>query len=125
MKLLPILFFIGLAACCVQKEQANKNSDDGFAQSDLPACIDSLLKNFENEDVQNPPRKIISYRYQNKTVYYVPAICCDFFSDLYDANCKLIAHPDGGITGKGDGSLPDFHSMKKEEKILWHDKRKQ
>ena len=29
--------------------------------------------------------------------------CCDQFSDLLDAEGNLIGHPDGGITGRGDG----------------------
>ena len=29
--------------------------------------------------------------------------CCDQFSDLLDSEGNLIGHPDGGITGRGDG----------------------
>ena len=71
----------------------------------------------------NPPRKIYSYLYKDSLVYYVTAPCCDFFSDLYNTNCELIAHPDGGITGKGDGRLSDFHALKTAEKLLWEDDR--
>jgi hypothetical protein len=77
------------------------------------------------EPVTNPPSKIYSYIFNSKTVYYVPAVCCDNFSDLYDDSCKIIAHPDGGFTGKGDRKLPTFHEEKKNEKLIWEDKRKQ
>jgi len=90
----------------------------------VPGCIDKLIETFKAEDVQNPPRKIFSYTYKDKTVYYVPAICCDFFSDLYDSNCNLIGHPDGGFTGKGDGKITDFEKEKKDEKLVWADPRK-
>ena len=94
----------------------------------LPAgtspCVLKLIKTFSEEAVQNPPRKIIQYNYKGQKVYYVPAICCDFFSDLYDSNCKLIGHPDGGLTGKGDGKLPDFATAATNKKLVWEDQRK-
>jgi len=92
--------------------------------SNAPKCILDLIKAFKEEDVQNPPRKMYSYTYKGSTVYYVTPPCCDFFSDLYDENCKLIAHPDGGITGKGDGRLKDFSELKSNEKLVWEDSRK-
>jgi len=57
-------------------------------------------------------------------VFYVPALCCDFYSDLYDMDCNLIGHPDGGYTGRGDGSFPDFTERRKDEKLIWADERK-
>ena len=87
-------------------------------------CIKKLIGQFMREDVQNPPRKIYSYTYEGKTVYYVTPPCCDFFSDLYDSDCKIIAHPDGGITGRGDGRAKDFVKSRKNEKLVWEDSRK-
>jgi len=89
----------------------------------IPAFVQKLIKQYKEEEKQNPPRAIYSYTYQKKTVYYVPAICCDFFSDLYDSSGKLIAHPDGGFTGKGDGKAADFADTRSNEKLLWKDNR--
>ena len=89
-----------------------------------PECINKLIESFKAEDVQNPPRKVYSYLYKGKTVYYVPAICCDFFSDVYDSSCNLLGHPDGGFTGKGDGTMTDFEKEKSNEKLVWADPRK-
>lgn len=103
-----------------------KNATDNKAGSDvanLPACLQKLVKGFLEEEVQNPPRKIYSYTYNGGLVYYVTPPCCDFFSDLYDAQCKLIAHPDGGITGRGDGRAKDFAQTKSNEKLVWEDVR--
>jgi hypothetical protein len=90
-----------------------------------PACVQQLISQMKAEPVQNPPASIYSYTWHKTTVYYVPAKCCDFFSDLYDSTCKIIAHPDGGITGKGDGKAPDFFDTRTNEKLLWKDTRKQ
>lgn len=89
-----------------------------------PPCVLNLIKTFSEEAAQNPPRKIIRYDYKGQKVYYVPAVCCDFFSDVYDSNCNLIGHPDGGFTGKGDGKIPDFETAATNETLVWEDKRK-
>jgi hypothetical protein len=90
----------------------------------IPVCVNQLIEKFTAEEKQNPPRKIYRFTYQGKTVYYVTAPCCDFFSDLYDSDCQLMGHPDGGITGRGDGKLPDFEKEKSHEKLIWEDQRK-
>ena len=45
------------------------------------------------------------------------------FSDLYDADGNLLGHPDGGITGQGDGKLPDFQEERSDEQVVWADDR--
>ena len=89
----------------------------------LPICVKVLIEKMKSEAVTNPPRKIYSYVYLGKKVFYVPAVCCDNFSDLYNDSCRLMGHPDGGITGRGDGKIKDFGTAK-EEKLLWADTRK-
>ena len=89
----------------------------------LPVCVKVLIEKMKSEPVTNPPRKIYSYKYLGKKVFYVPAICCDFFSDLYNDSCRLMGHPDGGFTGKGDGSIKNFNTAT-DEKLLWADSRK-
>lgn len=102
----------------------NESSNDKENIKGLPSCMVKLIAKFKQEDVQNPPRKIFSYTYYGATVYYVSPPCCDFFSDLYDSNCKIIAHPDGGITGRGDGRAKDFVKLRTNEKLVWEDLRK-
>lgn len=90
----------------------------------VPDCVKGMINGFLKEEKQNPPRKIYSYTYRGNTVYYVTPPCCDFYSDLYNNACQLLGHPDGGITGKGDGKMTDFHTAKTNEKLIWEDKRK-
>ena len=89
----------------------------------LPVCVKVLIEKMKSEAVSNPPRKIFSYIYLGKKVFYVPAFCCDNFSDLYNDSCRLMGHPDGGITGRGDGKIKHFNTAT-EEKLLWADSRK-
>lgn len=121
-----ILLVIG-ASCQSSKKNVQRadenNGLDSSAKTNTPACIDSMIRVYKKEEVTNPPRKIYSYTYRNQTVYFVPAQCCDFFSELYDSNCRLIGHPDGGFTGKGDGSMTDFFDTRKNERLIWQDER--
>jgi hypothetical protein len=137
MKAIALIFIVTMFGCkcsktantkentsteTVNKAVANKTASDSLAS--LPICIKALIEKMKSDSVTNPPSKIYSYTFDNKTVYYVPGVCCDNFSDLYDDSCKIIAHPDGGFTGQGDRKLPKFHDEKKDEKIIWQDKRK-
>jgi len=102
------------------QEQATSRGND----QSLPTCIQKMIEQYRTEEKQNPPRQIYSYLYKGKTVYYVTPPCCDFFSDLYDSSCVLIGHPDGGFTGKGDGTINDFKDSRTNEKLIWKDERK-
>jgi hypothetical protein len=100
-----------------------ENSQDSMVMRE-PACIRDMIQKFKAEEKQNPARSVFRYTYKEKTVYYVPAICCDFFSDLYDDKCNLIAHPDGGFTGRGDGKAEDFKDKRSDGQLIWQDERK-
>lgn len=137
MKQLILIFSVAAISCCSTKSTTPAAVNDSTVNSNtnsekqtdssvaaVPECINKMIAQFKAEEKQNPPRKIYQYTYREKTVYYVPALCCDFFSDLYDDSCKVIGHPDGGFTGKGDGSMTDFHTARTNEKLVWADERK-
>ncbi len=88
-----------------------------------PAWVDSLVAVYSAAPVGNPPQSIWQYTYNGATVYFVPAQCCDQYSDLYDFTGTLIAHPDGGIAGAGDGRCSDFIAAAKNPVLIWRDPR--
>jgi hypothetical protein len=88
-----------------------------------PKWVQKLIATYEKDSVGNPPQSIWQYEYNGQTVYYVPPQCCDQFSKLYDASGEVICAPDGGITGQGDGTCPDFIQKRKNEKLIWEDSR--
>jgi hypothetical protein len=88
-----------------------------------PAWLLELIAQFEQAEVANPPVSVSEYRYNGQTVFFVPQRCCDIYSDLYDADGDLIAHPDGGITGTGDGRAPDFLETAALVRVVWSDPR--
>ena len=127
MKILLLSIIISVFSCNSAKQSvANEAVPEGtkVISDSLPACVRALIDKFKSEEPTNPPRKIYSYIYAGKKVYYVTAVCCDNYSDLYNDSCRLIAHPDGGFTGRGDGKITDFDAKKSNEKLLWADSRK-
>ena len=116
--LILISFFILNASDCKSKKAAEKNADN------IPECIQEKIAIFTSEKVANPPIKVYSYTYNSETVYYVSAVCCDVYSELYDKDCNRICAPDGGKTGRGDGKCKDFFDSKTDEKLIWSDSRK-
>lgn len=91
--------------------------------SDIPECIREKIEFFKSQPKGNPPQSITEYNYKNKRVFYIPPQCCDQYSDLFDENCYLLGHPDGGLSGGGDGSLPGFFTEAKDPKLIWKDDR--
>lgn len=92
-------------------------------QSSNPAWVDQLIHKMGSDQVGNPPQSIWSYEYNGQLVYFVPAQCCDMYSNLYDASGNVICAPDGGFTGKGDGKCTDFLDKRTNEQLIWQDSR--
>ena len=89
----------------------------------IPEWLTDLIQQLENEPVANPPASITQSEYKAQIVYFLPQRCCDIFSDLYDADGNVMGHPDGGITGQGDGRAPEFFEERSNERIIWRDQR--
>jgi len=88
-----------------------------------PPWLDSLIARLESEPVADPPAYIARYWYRGRTVYYLPARCCDVESVLFDASGAVLCNPDGGIAGAVDGRCSDFFSTRSNERIIWRDTR--
>src|SRR5688572_5744526 len=113
LRLLFGLMVIGLA-CAPQNP---------VAPEALPDWLTALTRELQTEPVANPPAFIARYEYKNEVVYYLPPRCCDVWSNLYRADGTVLCHPDGGLTGKGDGRCADFVAERKNERIIWRDPR--
>lgn len=111
--ILAFLISMSVTAC------AKKN----ISNSSIPSAIQKRIDEIKSQPVQNPPVTVYSYDYNGETVFYFSAPCCDRYSDLLNAKGKLICHPDGGFTGKGDGSCKDFGEKRSNEKLIWKDTR--
>ncbi len=119
MKYLAFLFIMTLTSnggCQNKKDKATTNA--------IPTCIQEKIKQFSQEKISNPPRKIYQYTYKNKDVYLISAPCCDQFEQVVTANCEVVCAPSGGFTGKGDGKCTDFYKTATNKKIIWQDTRK-
>jgi hypothetical protein len=113
MKTILSLLIISLFFCSCEKTRI----------AGVPDCIQDKIDVFKMLPKGNPPRSIVEYTYNNKRVFYVPPQCCDQYSDLFDENCNLLGHPDGGFSGRGDGKFPNFFNDAKDPKLIWKDDR--
>lgn len=113
MKLYLFLITGLLLACSGSRPNATAAGDQ------LPVCIIEKIKSMDSLPGENAGRKLYRYRFEGKTVYYLTGPCCDQFSEVFDSTCQLLGHPDGGFTGRGDGSLPDFKNRVTEEQLIW------
>lgn len=127
MKALLLICALAAFSCKGPKAAAAKDQpliEGSTVISDsLPVCVTVLIEKFKSEEVTNPPMSITRYKYKGKFVYLTSAPCCDNFSDLYNDSCRLMGHPSGGFTGRGDGKFADFAKEATEEKLLWKDPR--
>lgn len=98
-------------------------NDAQFDSKKRPEWLEKRIQFHLNEKKQNPPIQIMSYQYQGSQVYYETVGCCDQYTTLYDANGKVLCHPDGGLTGRGDGQCTDFAKARTEERVVWQDPR--
>lgn len=92
--------------------------------ADKPECILGKIEEISQQEVWNPPAKVYQYTFRDQTVYFIPQHCCDIPSQLLDANCNIICAPDGGFSGKGDGTCSDFFEQRTDGKLIWEDPRK-
>ena len=95
----------------------------GGSPSDVsPPWLLGLIEEQLSQPLAHPPAQIVRREYETGVYYYVPPRCCDVWSDLYDADGALVCHPDGGITGGGDGRCPDLGALLRAE-VVWRDSR--
>jgi hypothetical protein len=110
-KIFAVILFI---SCSSTKQQT---------KDEVPSCINTMIQAFKSEQKQNPPRSITQFNYKGRQVYYVTSPCCDQFNSVVDSTCNVLGAPDGGITGKGDGKIPDFHQTATRVRVVWQDER--
>ena len=114
-KIVIISYIFALICGCGSRGSAPQSG-----QSDW---VTTQIAQFQKAPVGNPPQSIWQYEYNGNIVYYIPSQCCDQFSQLYDADGKLLCAPDGGISGKGDGKCPEFFQLRKNEILIWRGPR--
>jgi hypothetical protein len=113
-----IKLIAGALLSAIMIQGSCEKSDEG-----TPPCINQKITAMQQAPVRNPPGSVWQYLYNGQTVYYIPADCCDQYSELYDSKCNLICAPDGGLVGNGDGRCPDFVANRSNEQLIWQDNR--
>ena len=82
----------------------------------MPPCLVTKIETMKSDPKVNPPQSVTQYAYKGSAVFYITAGCCDQFNPVYNSDCDYLGAPDGGITGKGDGKIPDFFANATDKK---------
>ena len=114
--LLLIIFSLGASLVLVRCKEVD-------TAVDVPSCIERKIRKIKREDVRNPPAKVWKWEDAGQIYYYITSDCCDQFNYLHDKNCDIVCAPDGGFTGGGDGTCPDFGEDLKTT-LVWEDDRR-
>lgn len=119
---IPLLL---LAICFAQRGDSGRaGTESGTAvDSGSTAWVKKMVEEFRLAPATDPPRRIYRYRWKDATVYYVPGVSPDRYSTLYDSTGQVICRPDGGMTGRGDGTCLEFLRDRRDKELVWEDKR--
>jgi hypothetical protein len=109
------LMILALASCA--KKQVAKTP------APIPRCVQNIIAQKKKAKPENPAASVYRYQYKGKTVYYIPARCCDIPSKVVDDHCITLCFPSGGYSGKGDGKCADFLSEATNKELVWQDSR--
>lgn len=113
-----LLLFLGIPFLVAGDCGSKKDGKSG-SSSEVPSCVQRLIDEASRENPPTTPVRVDEYIYKGKKVYLFTSPCCDFYNLLYDADCRRLCAPSGGIAGRGDGKCPDFDSTAKKIKEIW------
>ena len=111
-KSIPIVLFMAFLVSCASHKNIQKTSE-------LPACLETTIKNMSSDPSQGTPQSVTRYTYKQQTVYYLLSPCCDKYNIVYDSACNILGYPDGGLAGRGDGKMMDFKANVTGGKVIW------
>ena len=109
-----------LALGCRSGKDSTTSEATGWQNWKHPDWLRQEIIHWEDEGLQNPPIQINLYSFKNDTVVHISAPCCDQFSRLFSMDGTFLCHPDGGITGRGDGKCPDFIESSEWLYLVWN-----
>jgi hypothetical protein len=85
----------------------------------IPGWMEKIVQKLRTQPRRNPPVSISRYRYQDQTVYYIPAGVLVQSAILYDEGGEVLCQP-----GKaGSAGCPDFFEKRRDGVTIWLDVR--
>lgn len=65
------------------------------------------------------PEQVDEWAWNGQVVLRADFGCCDMYTEVYDQDCTYLCAPDGGLTGLGDGTCPDFFDEARHLETIW------
>lgn len=83
-----------------------------------------LREKIEEIETQHPQEEleISKWKFEGKTVYVLPARCCDIPGEVFSIKGALICRLEGGFSGQADERCKDFRQVAKRLDLVWKSK---
>ena len=111
------------ATAAADAASAPADAASGTQRPALPPAVTAVLNRLMRAPVTNPPRSLWQTQYKGRTVFLIPAECCDVPAAVLTTQGKVLCEPFGGFSGQGDGRCPDFVATRTAPRLLWKDPR--
>ncbi len=112
MKRFIVVALSGLLAAC-----ANQETSENHAA--MPTWLQTKIKQESQQPLTTATQAIWKISHRGQSAYFLQSPCCDQFNPLLDQNGKLLCHPAGGISGKGDGRCPKPADVGTQPQLIW------
>jgi hypothetical protein len=106
-----VLLFCAVSACSLNA--ANQ------AQPSTPAWLQTIISDNTQKPLKNAVHEIWKISHQGNPAYFMISPCCDQFNPLYEQTGRVLCHPSGGMTGRGDGRCPMPADAKSTPQLIW------
>lgn len=95
------------------------------AKISVPKGTPYAIKKLIRKEQKHCLSKVYNYNFEGQKYYYFQnghGGCADSFNDLYNEKGELLCHPDGGISGGGDGKCGDYYIGINNALLIWENK---
>jgi len=86
-----------------------------------PRWLREKIKEIETQHPQEE-LEISKWKFEGKTVYVLPARCCDIPGEVVSSKGTLICRLEGGFSGQADERCKDFRQVAQRLDLVWKSK---
>ncbi len=94
--------------------------DKGATPLGTPPCVNEGIDRILAQNPENPRAQVHRYNYEGKTLFYVPAPCCDIAGVVYDKQCGTFCNTAVYLAAS---TCEDFFREATNKTLIWEDPR--
>lgn len=114
-----LLLQLALCLLCCAFQSVGCAAKAPVSEAAHPRWLQVKIAELKSAPPSNVPVSVARAQYQGETVYYISPTVPDGYGSLFDAQGKLLGHPDGGMSGGGDGKCADYFETRTQVVVVW------